>query len=68
MHTGEKEFIYTTKEATSQGGFHLTETDIADIIGEAKKYEIDITEKDLWSYEKRATQLFKQKSITSDII
>ena len=48
--------------------FMLTESEIADIIGEAKKYKIEITERDLRTCGRKASQLFKQKSITSDLI
>lgn len=77
QHTGDKGYEYTTNEldpdylmrqGTKSPYFELTEQDIAELIGEAKKYKIEISERDLRSCGKRATQLFKQKSITSDII
>jgi len=48
--------------------FMLSASEIADIIGEAKKYKLDINENDLRSCGRKASKLFKQRSITSDII
>ena len=75
QHTGDKGYDYTTKEidpfsrqGTTSPVILLTQSEIDDIIGEAKKFKIEISERDIRSCGMRASQLFKQKSITSDVI
>ena len=48
--------------------FFLSPDDISTVMGEAKKYKIQINESDISNYDKKASQLFKKKSITEDIV
>ena len=48
--------------------FMLSPSEIQDILGEAKKFKIVINERDLRTFGRRATNLFKQQSITSELI
>ena len=61
----EEEFL---RKATLSPMFFFSPEEISTMVGEAKKYKIQINEQDITNYDRKASQLFKQKSITEDVI